>query len=93
MWSVSGSTRVRYRAGGVGGAPNTLFRFSGQRTILHLVMGLGHLLYMKMIQHHSAEDQSINKNDGIWGKKSEVYFNFKLMVCGAKPFSAQTLLC
>ena len=48
---------------------------------------------MEMVWHRSAEDQSINKNDGIRGQKWEVYFNLKLMVSGAKALSTETVLC
>lgn len=48
---------------------------------------------MEMVWHRSAEDQSMNKNDGIWGKKSEVYFSFKLMVFGAEALSTESVLC
>jgi len=48
---------------------------------------------MKMVWHCSAEDQSVDRSDGIWGKKWEVYFSFKLMVSGAKAFSTETVFC
>lgn len=48
---------------------------------------------MKMVWCFSAEDQSMNKNDGIWGKKSAVYFSFKLMAFGAKALSTESVLC
>lgn len=44
----------------------------------------GLVIFCRGSKHH--------RDNGIWGKESEVYFNFKWIVPGAKAFSAETVL-